>query len=144
MRRLHEDGTDAKEEELYLSPLETVVISLLADVKTGTVGYLKPKSKSSPVVDALRSDDGSAYDGFQVTASDDHKPSTNGSRRFFRLLATPKTFRMFFVVPDDKFGTFPYMYQKYVKADGKTMEPQGVVKCVEQWVLLLAVVEGKK
>ncbi len=103
-------------------------------------GYFKPKSKTLTVVDSL-SIQNTEEVGFQVTVSFSHRARHQRLKEILDQLGikTPRIFRLYYVVPEDKFSE--YKFQKYMKTRGKgTMQAIGVVKQVEQWVLLLPIV----
>lgn len=141
VRRLHEDGTQAEPEVVEFKKLPTVEFDKLEEMNaTNHDAYGKPKSKSFAVADAMsfRVVE-KETDGFQMTTSYDHSPKHQRVKELLNAAGIKKgdIFRLFFVVPEDKFDN--YRFQKYRKQKKGFMKANGVVKQVRQWVLLMPV-----
>jgi hypothetical protein len=141
VRRLHEDGVETAEQTVNFRPLDTIEFDKLEDIQADVKAYLKPKSKTLTVVDAVSIRKTDEETGFQMTVSLSHRAKHQRVKEILEKLSIkkPRIFRLYFVVPEDKFVEF--QFQKYLKARGQgTMKAIGVVKQVEQWVLLLPIV----
>jgi hypothetical protein len=139
VRLLHQNGALASPGEVEFKELPTIKFDSLEEIKDRNGAYGQPNSKSFAVVDSVSFSD-SEKNGFQITASYKHQPKHKLVKQLVEAvgLEKGKVFRLYFVVPADKFED--YKFQKYLKSAGKEeMEAKGSVKQVEQWVLLMPV-----
>lgn len=143
VRRLHEDRTFSAEQIVELKALDTIEFdkTKFDTIPQNSDAYFKSTSKTFPVVDSvsIRKSAGDVA-GFQVTVSLSHRAKHKTLKQLLEHLSIRSTpFRLFFVVPEDKFAEFKF--QPYLNYQGKgTVTATGVVRNVEQWVLLLPIV----
>ena len=140
VRQLDENGTKTEPVIVEFKPLPTLEFDKLEEIKVDEDAYGKPKSKSFAVVDALSFRVlGKKTDGFQMTTSHDHSPKHQRLKELLDAagIKTCDTFCLYFVVHEDKFDD--YKFQKYRKTGKGYMKARGVVKQVQQWVLLMPV-----